>query len=42
MWGDAEACPCGPVEECIFGEGFDATVLKKLIGQSIGGAITTL
>lgn len=42
VWGDAEACPCGPVEECIFGDGFNADVIKKLIGQSIGGAITTL
>jgi len=41
VWGDAEACPCGPVEECIFGTGFDAEVLKKLIGQSIGGAMVT-
>jgi len=42
IWGDAEACPCGPLEECIFGYGFDAEVMKKLIGQGIGGAITTL
>ncbi|GFY55899.1 uncharacterized protein TNIN_358541 [Trichonephila inaurata madagascariensis] len=42
IWGDAEACPCGPFEECLFGTGLDAEVAKKLIGQAIGGAITSL
>lgn len=42
VWGDAEACPCGPVEECIMGTGFDADVMRKLIGQALGGAVTTL
>ncbi|KAG8198046.1 hypothetical protein JTE90_001880 [Oedothorax gibbosus] len=42
VWGDAEACPCGPFEECIFGNGLDGLVMKKLFGQAVGGAITSL
>ncbi|XP_035209554.1 aquaporin-11-like [Stegodyphus dumicola] len=42
VWGDAEACPCGPFEECLFGSGFNAEVMKKVLGQAIGGAITSL
>ncbi|XP_054721192.1 aquaporin-11-like [Uloborus diversus] len=41
VWVDAEACPCGPLEECLFGNGLDSEVMKKLIGQGIGGALTT-
>ncbi|KAF8785970.1 Aquaporin-11 like protein [Argiope bruennichi] len=42
VWGDAEACPCGPFEECLFGNGLDAEVGKKLLGQAVGGAVTSL
>ncbi|CAL1261596.1 unnamed protein product [Larinioides sclopetarius] len=41
VWGNAEACPCGPFEECLFGTGLDAEVGKKLLGQAVGGAITS-
>lgn len=42
VWGNAEACPCGPMEECLFGAGLNLEIVKQLIGQAIGGAVTTL
>ncbi|XP_015921937.1 aquaporin-11 [Parasteatoda tepidariorum] len=42
IWGNAEACPNGPLEECIFGNGMNLDIVKQLTGQVIGGALTTL
>ncbi|KAI2798176.1 hypothetical protein RDWZM_001920 [Blomia tropicalis] len=42
VFGDAEACPCGPVEECfIIGRSITSDdILHKLIGQLIGAYLT--
>lgn len=41
-WGDAEACPCGPVEEMfIMGRSINSPdLIKKLTGQLLGAWLT--
>ncbi|CAN7997356.1 unnamed protein product [Ixodes hexagonus] len=40
-FGDAEACPCGPVEDLLFGLG-PGDYRSRLAGQILGGALTAL
>lgn len=42
VFGDAEACPCGPIEEClIVGRSFtSADIMQKLTGQLVGAYLT--
>ena len=41
-FGDAEACPCGPIEECLlFGRSFtEGQIAQKLAGQLLGAYLT--
>lgn len=40
---DAEACPCGPIEDCILvGQSFTSReTIQKLFGQILGAIVTT-
>ena len=42
VFGDAEACPCGPIEEClVVGRSFTSQdIVQKLTGQLIGAYLT--
>lgn len=40
-FGDAEACPCGPVEDMLFGIG-PGDYRARLLGQVLGGLLTAL
>ena len=42
VFGDAEACPCGPIEDCVVvGKSFTSEdILQKLGGQLIGAYLT--
>lgn len=42
VWEDAEACPCGPIEDCFLcGVPLTSrTILLKIIGQAIGAYLT--
>lgn len=40
-FGDAEACPCGPVEDMLFGIG-PGDYRARLLGQVLGGLFTAL
>ena len=40
-FGDAEACPCGPLEEyALLGKRGDYNIYLRLLGQGIGAFLT--
>lgn len=42
VWEDAEACPCGPIEDCFLcGVSFtNKDIILKILGQAIGAYLT--